>query len=468
MSEQKLQYIFVNQIKEHPDNPRKDLGDLQELADSIKAMGVLQNLTVVAKPIPNTTPKKYFYTVIIGHRRLAAARMAGLDKVPCVVVEMDEKEQIRTMLMENIQRADLTPYEQAQGFQMMIDLGTTVKQLSKDTGFSQATIKNRLEWAKLDKKEFEKASARQISMADLNKLSNIKDIELRNKALKDMGTRNFESTYQDCVKKEALIAAKVQWFECLKTFAKELPEEDRSQVWKKYRYVKNLSQWNVVQLEKPDDADTVEYFYWDKENEITLYKLLTDDQTQVHEETPEEKAIREREARAREKNSQFNALADKHFMMRMEFVDNLDPDTEGIKYIWEFVAEHLMEILMSGYMDINLYTIAALFHDESIDEEMEFEDLPMDSIKEQLLKAPALGVFKMIYAVLDEPETFMDSKWIYQPAEVKGMYYIHHLKARLDSIYEVLEKLGYQLSDEEEALRNGTHPLFDKLPEATD
>ena len=74
----------------------------------------------------------------------------------------------------------------------------------------------------------------------------------------------------------------------------------------------------------------------------------------------------------------------------------------------------------------------------------------------------------MIYAVLDEPETFMESKWIYQPAEVKGTYYIHHLKARLDSIYEVLEKLGYQLSDEEEALRNGTHPLFDKLPEATD
>lgn len=466
MSEQKLQYIFVNQIKEHPDNPRKDLGDLQELADSIKAMGVLQNLTVVAKPIPNTTPKKYFYTVIIGHRRLAAARMAGLDKVPCVVVEMDEKEQIRTMLMENIQRADLTPYEQAQGFQMMIDLGTTVKQLSKDTGFSQATIKNRLEWAKLDKKEFEKASARQISMADLNKLSNIKDVALRNKALKDMGTRNFESTYQDCVKAEAFSEAKAQWLDLLKTFAKEMPEEDRGQTWNKYSYVRNLSKWNIVPLEKPDDADTVEYFYVEKETDVSLYKRKADDQSR--EETQEQKATREREAREKDKREQFKSLAEKHFMMRTEFVDSLDPDTEGIKDIWEFVAEHLMEILMSGYMDINLCTIAALFHDESIDEEMEFEDLPMDSIKEQLLKAPALGVFKMIYAVLDEPETFMDSKWIYQPAEVKGMYYIHHLKARLDSIYEVLEKLGYQLSDEEEALRNGTHPLFDKLPEATD
>ena len=104
MSEQKLEYIFTNQIHEHPDNPRKSLGDLKELTDSIKENGVLQNLTVVAKPVPHTTPQQYTYTVIIGHSRLAAAREAGLAKVPCVVVDMDEKEQLRTMLMENIQR----------------------------------------------------------------------------------------------------------------------------------------------------------------------------------------------------------------------------------------------------------------------------------------------------------------------------------------------------------------------------
>ena len=62
----------------------------------------------------------------------------------------------------------------------------------------------------------------------------------------------------------------------------------------------------------------------------------------------------------------------------------------------------------------------------------------------------------------------MEEKWIYQPAEVRGYYSIYKDKAWLEDIYEVLEKLGYQLSDEEEAFRNGTHPLFDKLPEATD
>ena len=90
----------------------------------------------------------------------------------------------------------------------------------------------------------------------------------------------------------------------------------------------------------------------------------------------------------------------------------------------------------------------------------------MTDIKAKLIKAPALGVFKMIYAALDQPVTFVNEKWMYQPAEIRGYYFIYDLKARLDDIYEVLEKLGYQLSDEEEAMRNGTHPLFDKLPEA--
>ena len=466
MSEQKLEYIFTNQIHEHPDNPRKNLGDLKELTDSIKENGVLQNLTVVAKPVPHTTPQQYTYTVIIGHRRLAAAREAGLAKVPCVVVDMDEKEQLRTMLMENIQRQDLTPYEQAQGFQMMIDFGATIKQLAKDTGFSQATIKNRLEWAKLDKKEFEKASARQISLADLNKLSNIKDLELRNKALKDMGTRNFESTYQDCVKAEAFADAKKQWLDLLKTFAKEMPEADRGQTWSKYSYCRNLSKWNVVPLEKPDDADEVEYFYIEKETDVSLYKLKVDTPAAQREETPEEKARRERDERDKAKREKFEAIAEKHFTMRMDFVDALDPDAEGIKYIWEYVAEHLMEILYSGYMDIDPDNFAALYHLDGVDEDTEFEALPMTDIKAKLIKAPALGVFKMIYAALDQPITFVNEKWMYQPAEIRGYYFIHDLKARLDDIYEVLEKLGYQLSDEEEAMRNGTHPLFDKLPEA--
>ena len=113
----------IELLQPHPDNPRKDVGDVTELADSIKVNGIFQNLTVIKDGEG--------YTVIIGHRRLAAAKQAGLKKVPCNVAEMTEQEQISTMLLENMQRNDLTVYEQAQGFQMMIDLGETKESISK-------------------------------------------------------------------------------------------------------------------------------------------------------------------------------------------------------------------------------------------------------------------------------------------------------------------------------------------------
>ena len=122
--------IEVTKLLQHPDNPRKNIGDVTELAESIKARGILQNLTVV--PAENG-----MYTVVIGHRRLAAAKQAGLTEVPCAVVDMDYKTQLSTMLLENMQRSDLTVYEQAQGMQMMFDLGVPVAEIVEKTGFAE-------------------------------------------------------------------------------------------------------------------------------------------------------------------------------------------------------------------------------------------------------------------------------------------------------------------------------------------
>lgn len=84
-----LTYLSVDKLHPHPDNPRKDLGDLTELTDSIKVNGVFQNLTVV--------PEGDGCTIIIGHRRCAAAKAAGLTEVPCIVTEMSEREQLQAL-----------------------------------------------------------------------------------------------------------------------------------------------------------------------------------------------------------------------------------------------------------------------------------------------------------------------------------------------------------------------------------
>ena len=121
--------IGVEHIHPHPENPRKDLGDLTELVESIKKNGVMQNLTVI--PLEG---KNGEYTAIIGHRRHAAAKLAGIKELPCRIIEgLSEKEQISAMLEENMQRNDLTIWEQANGFQMMLDLGDTEEQIAEKT-----------------------------------------------------------------------------------------------------------------------------------------------------------------------------------------------------------------------------------------------------------------------------------------------------------------------------------------------
>lgn len=178
-----IQNISIKLVKVHPNNVRKTYNDIEELAESIKAKGILQNLTVVPDP---QEPGKYL--TVIGNRRLTAARMAGLETVPCIVSDMDEKEQTSVMLLENIQRSDLTVYEQAQGFQMMLDLGETEDTIAEKTGFSKKTVRHRLNIAKLDSKtlmEKERQDGYQLSLTDLYELEKIKDVKIRDKILKD-------------------------------------------------------------------------------------------------------------------------------------------------------------------------------------------------------------------------------------------------------------------------------------------
>lgn len=175
-------YLNRSQLEPHPDNPRKDLGDLEELRESIREHGIMQNLTV----IPTDDTHEHF-RILIGHRRFAASE-GILTELPCVIAEgLSDREQVGIMLCENIQRSDLTYIEQARGFQMMLDLGDTVETIADKTGFSEKTIKSRLEINKLDEETLTETSERfQLSIADFMKLSKIKDVEKRNEILESV------------------------------------------------------------------------------------------------------------------------------------------------------------------------------------------------------------------------------------------------------------------------------------------
>ena len=200
-TERDIVMIETKRLRHHPDNPRKDLGDVTELADSVKKNGIMQNLTVI--PIEGTED---FY-VLIGNRRMEACLQAGLEKVPCKIVSnISKKEQVAIMLEENMQRSDLTIIEQAEGFQMMLDLGETVDSISEKTGFSKATVYHRVNIAKLDRKILaEKKDDEgffQLSMGDLIELEKVKDMDERNRILKETsGGRDMQWRVQQAVRK---------------------------------------------------------------------------------------------------------------------------------------------------------------------------------------------------------------------------------------------------------------------------
>lgn len=207
MSEE-LTMLPVADIYPHPDNPRKDVGDVTELADSIAKRGILQNLTVMPGHwMPDGEWSEDGYTTLIGHRRTAAAKLAGIESAPCrIVTGLTKNEQISMMLEENMQRNDLTIYEQAESFQLMLDLGDTVESLSEKTGFAKSTIYHRLNLAKLDHdviKEKENDESFQMSLKDMYELEKIDDVKERNRILsKATSSSNLKYEVERTVKEQ--------------------------------------------------------------------------------------------------------------------------------------------------------------------------------------------------------------------------------------------------------------------------
>ena len=122
--------IDTTRLKPNPNNPRKNIGDITALADSIRAHGIQQELVVT--PIADSTD----YRVVIGHRRLAASQQAGLAQVPCRIMELSPKDERELMVIENTQRHDLTPIEEADAYQGLLDLGSSIENMAEKTGRS--------------------------------------------------------------------------------------------------------------------------------------------------------------------------------------------------------------------------------------------------------------------------------------------------------------------------------------------
>lgn len=154
--------IAVEKLQPNPQQPRVDMGDLEDLIASIKEKGILEPLLVRPSDVGGR------YMIISGERRYRAALEAELREVPCIEMDVDERNVAEIALIENLQRKDLTAYEEAEGFLALIErFGYTHEEVAKKIGKSRSSITEALSIAAIPADVRDKCRAESINSKSL-------------------------------------------------------------------------------------------------------------------------------------------------------------------------------------------------------------------------------------------------------------------------------------------------------------
>ena len=170
-------YLPIDQIEPNREQPRKDFDKkaLNELAESIKEYGILQPLLV--------QKKKDYYEIVAGERRWRAAKIAGIKELPVVIRKISEQEKMEIALIENIQREDLNPIEEAQAYARLIEeFGLKQNELAKRISKSRTAVTNTMRLLKLHKNVQEMLVKGTLSAGHARALLALEDGELQLKA----------------------------------------------------------------------------------------------------------------------------------------------------------------------------------------------------------------------------------------------------------------------------------------------
>lgn len=184
---QKLVEVPIRRIRPNTSQPRKNFDDedLLSLAESITSNGILQPLS-----IRRVSPKEY--ELIAGERRLRAAMIAGLTKVPCIITECSDEQSALYALVENLQRVDLGMFEEARGIAKLIkNFNLTQEQAATQIGKRQSTIANKLRLLKLSIEEQEWISHANLSERHARALLRIEDQLVRKEILSKIITEEM-------------------------------------------------------------------------------------------------------------------------------------------------------------------------------------------------------------------------------------------------------------------------------------
>ena len=423
------------------------MGNLEELTASIKENGIYQNLTVIPvnEAVPGEEPK---YMVVIGHRRLEAAKRAGLQEVPCAIVRgMSETRQLQTMLLENMQRSDLTVYEQAQGFQQLLDFGMDIEDISQQSGFSKSTIRRRLEIAKLDQNKLKEiSSTRQLSLKEFDALARIKNLEARNKAMEKIGTNDFALAVNIAVGKEKLADNMPVFLADMERLGIKKFPDSANKYSSKYRRVGSLDlyEYEVTKDKIPKKTEGL-YYEASYPRNVEFYVKETKKAKIIKKSAKE----LEKEKRIKEAWFKVDAMAATHYELRKAFVENL-----------RGTAKQREAVYMGAYSLIVLRSVAYMSCGD-ISKEAGMDNKYFDPRRDE-------KAVKLAYESYDNTQKcieviyklFNDNEKEFYANDYRARYPEYKFNPRLEAMYHWLTKLGYQMSSEEKLIAAGTHEIF--------
>ncbi|MBU5477517.1 ParB/RepB/Spo0J family partition protein [Eubacterium sp. MSJ-21] len=257
------QTLNINRIEPNKNQPRKEFNEdaLQELADSIKQFGVIEPLVVVKR--------KGYYELIAGERRWRAARLAGLKEVPVVIKDYDDQQIVEIALIENIQREDLNPIEEAHAYERLIqEFNLTQDEVAERVSKSRTTVTNALRLLKLTEKVQQMLIDDMLSTGHVRALITITDPQLQYETAmyifdKKLSVRETESYVKKLLNKKPKE----------KTSEKEDPELSFLYKAIENRLKESLGTKTTIKA-KTKDSGKIEIEYYSQEDLERITQLL--------------------------------------------------------------------------------------------------------------------------------------------------------------------------------------------------
>ena len=363
-----------------------------------------------------------------------------------------------------MQRSDLTVYEQAQGFQMMMDIGYKPEEISEKTGFSETTVRRRLKMAELDKKAFQKAVGKQITMDDLDRLGQLDSVKERNAILKEYGENNFDWKLNQAIKVQKASKVRSKAHKILQEAKIEkVPEKDKYSLYsggyeKLYNQTCELDKWDGKSNFIPKPKEEGELLYTEEDTDICFYlkkKKKKAEPVRKSEKELEDEKKRDLAWKTVERAAETAAELREAFAAGM----TVSPKNAMRMIQWALVAS------IASMMTYNNPT-------NTIKNKLEMAGMYNISEMVPILKQRVMNMTqskwpKMILIMFEgdwrgnktKPPKFADGSRGYQFPRYKQ-------DPKMELCYEWLTEFGYKMSTEEIEMMSGTHPVFQTEVEA--